>query len=65
LVNGIANRLGFGANPPDVCPAALALGRLGNPGPAAAPVAAANSAGGNAHVPSGGPRNLLNALFGK
>jgi AsmA protein len=65
LVNGIANRLGFGANPPDVCPAALALGRLGNPGPAAAPEAAANSPGANEPAASGGPKDLLNALFGK
>jgi len=65
LLSGIANRLGIGPNSPDVCPAALALGRLGTPGPAAAPETAANSSGANAPALSGGPKNLLNALFGK
>jgi AsmA protein len=47
---------------PDVCPAALALGRLGAPGPAAeseSAMAKSTKSG------SGGPQNLLNALFGK
>jgi len=64
LLGGIANRLGIGPNP-DVCPAALALARLGNPGPAAAPETAANSAGTNTPAASSGPKNLLNALVGK
>jgi AsmA protein len=64
LLGGIANRLGIGASP-DVCPAALALGRLGNPGPAAAPETATNSARTSAPALTGGPKNLLNALFGK
>jgi AsmA protein len=65
LLGGIVNRLGIDASPPDVCPAALALARLGNPGPAAAPETAANSAVTNTPAASGGPKNLLNALFGK
>jgi AsmA protein len=65
LLGGIVNRLGIGSSPTDVCPAALALARLGNPGPAAAPETGANSAGINTPAASGGPKNLLNALFGK
>jgi AsmA protein len=65
LLGGIVNRLGIGTTPPDVCPAALALARLGNPGPATAPETAANSADATTPAPSGGPKNLLNALFGK
>lgn len=64
LLGGIANRLGIGASQ-DVCPAALSLGRLGNSGPAAAPETAVHSAGPNTPALSGGPKNLLNALFGK
>jgi hypothetical protein len=47
---------------PDVCPAALALGRLGAPGPEAESESVfdkTKKSGG------GGPQNLLNALFGK
>ncbi len=55
-----AGQLGLANN--DVCPAALALGRLGKPGPAAPPVAAPAAPGA---APSTGPRNLLNAIFGK
>jgi AsmA protein len=47
---------------PDICPAALALGRLGAPGPAAAsPTADSAPAAGK----TSGPQNLLNALLGK
>ncbi len=49
----------------DVCPAALSLARLGKPGPAAPPEAAAASAGTNGGTPNGGPKSLLNVLFGK
>jgi AsmA protein len=47
---------------PDVCPVALALGRLGAPGPEAESESVfdkTKKSGG------GGPQNLLNALFGK
>jgi AsmA protein len=67
LLGTIANQLHLISPPtaapaPDICPAALALGRLGAPGPAPAaaqPGAPAQSA------PASGPQNLLNSLFGK
>jgi AsmA protein len=67
LLGTIANQLHLispqAATPaPDVCPAALALARLGAPGPAPAatqPGAPATPA------PASGPQNLLNSLFGK
>ncbi|WP_299957196.1 AsmA family protein [Acidocella sp.] len=49
----------------DICPAALKLGRFGQPGPAAAitqPPSA--STPGAVSPPSGGPKNLLNGLLG-
>jgi AsmA protein len=49
---------------PDVCPAALNLGRLGQPGPAAPPPDNATPVTGQAPAISG-PKSLLNALFGK
>jgi uncharacterized protein involved in outer membrane biogenesis len=55
--------LGIGASG-DVCPAALSLGRLGQPGPAAPPVTKAPASQGAAPALSG-PQNLLNSLFGK
>jgi AsmA protein len=49
---------------PDVCPAALSLGRLGQPGPAAPPPE--NTALMPDAAPAlSGPKSLLNALFGK
>jgi AsmA protein len=61
LAGAIANTV-VQTPPPDVCPAALALGRLGQQGPAAAaqqpsPTATAS--------PASGPKSLLNILFGK
>ena len=49
----------------DICPAALKLGRFGQPGPAAA-ITQPPSAGmpGAAAPPSGAPKNLLNGLLG-
>lgn len=47
------------ANSGDICPAALNLGRFGQPGPAAGAVAKLPASG----VP-GGPKNLLNGLLG-
>jgi hypothetical protein len=61
VLNNIAQKLGVNAGG-DVCPAALDLGRLGQPGPAASPLPASGSGG---TAPSSGPRNLLNLLFGK
>jgi AsmA protein len=56
----------LGVSQPDVCPVALNLGRLGQPGPAAPPpVAAAASANGLIPTISSGPKSLLNSLFGK
>ncbi|HQT65096.1 MAG: hypothetical protein B7Z75_01315 [Acidocella sp. 20-57-95] len=56
----------------DICPAALALGRLGKPGPAATPLAAAMPAAGSSPVAGGpppqapaSPKNLLNSLLGQ
>jgi AsmA protein len=65
----VASVLGIGpATPvvalPDVCPTALALGRLGVPGPAPAAASAAAAQPGAAPAPSG-PQNLMNSLFGK
>jgi AsmA protein len=65
VVNGLGLNgvIGNGAQP-DPCPAALALGRLGQPGPAPeAPVADTPAAAGA--KPPSGPQNLLNSLFGK
>ncbi len=56
----------------DICPAALALGRLGKPGPAAAPLASAAptisvppSPNGTPTPTPSGPKNLLNSLLGQ
>jgi AsmA protein len=49
--------------PADVCPAALALGRLGQPGPAAPPPPQPATA--DKATPIAGPKNLLKILFGK
>jgi AsmA protein len=55
----------IGAGPaPDVCPAALDLGRLGQPGPAPAAPSTPQPGTTPAKTPSG-PQNLLNTLFGK
>ncbi len=53
-----------GGPAPDVCPAALNLGRLGQAGPAAPPPVTSTSVSGQAPAISG-PKSLLNALFGK
>jgi uncharacterized protein involved in outer membrane biogenesis len=64
IVNGLGLGQALAKADPDVCPAALALGRLGASGPAAEAPAAMNApASGNA--PTSGPQNLLNSLFGK
>lgn len=62
LLGAIVNTLGLGGD--DVCPAALALARLGQPGPAAAMPAVAPPGGAVGKVISG-PQNLLNSLFNK
>lgn len=49
----------------DVCPAALALARLGQPGPPAPPMLTAQTLGSTPAIGIGGPKNLLNALLGK
>jgi AsmA protein len=64
LFGSIASKLGIN-NAVDVCPAALALGRLGNPGPAAEPQSANQQGSGNAAAPMSAPKSLLNAIFGK
>jgi AsmA protein len=53
-----------GGPAPDVCPAALTLARLGQPGPAPAAPSTPQSGATPAKPPSG-PQNLLNGLFGK
>ncbi|MDR3520306.1 MAG: AsmA family protein [Acidocella sp.] len=54
------------ANTNDLCPAALALGRLGKPGPAAPPPVSATPAANGAAPPApSGPKNLLNLLNGQ
>jgi len=63
VLSRAANTLGIGGTSGDVCPAALALGRLGQPGPAAPPMAAPSGGIGSAVL--SGPRNLLNTLLGK
>ncbi len=65
LLGNIAAAVGLGgAASGDVCPAALALGRLGQPGPAAPASAGAPASLGLPAI-TAGPRSLLNALFGK
>jgi AsmA protein len=64
VLNDIASTLGVDGSG-DVCPAALALGRLGQPGPAAAPLPATNNINGVAGKVLSGPRNLLDSLFSK
>ena len=51
-------------NEADVCPAALSLARMGQPGPAPA-AAGAQSAPASSGQPQNGPRSLLNSLLGK
>jgi AsmA protein len=60
------NLLGIGdpRNAGDACPAALSLGRLGQPGPAAPPMGKAGAPGGTAPALRG-PQNLLNTLLSK
>jgi AsmA protein len=56
----------LGVSQPDVCPVALNLGRLGQPGPAAPPpFASASSSNGIIPTITSGPKSLLNSLFGK
>jgi AsmA protein len=62
LVGSILNDVTQAA-PPDVCPAALALGRLGQPGSAAPPPPQPATA--DKTTPITGPKNLLKILFGK
>ncbi|MDE8345062.1 MAG: AsmA family protein [Acidocella sp.] len=63
VLGQIAGSLGIGPQA-DVCPAALSLGRLGQPGPAAPkPASSTNTVPGTGTAK--GPQNLLNALFGK
>jgi AsmA protein len=58
VLGNIVGALGGGSS--DACPAALALGRLGNPGPA--PAAVTQTEGLAPKIISG-PKNLLNSLF--
>ncbi len=65
LLGELANSLGLGgsASSADICPAALSLARMGQPGPT--PPAMSNApATGSAPLPAG-PTNLLNAILGK
>ncbi len=62
LLGNIASAVGLGT--PDICPDALALARLGQPGPAAPPPTNISS-GGIITPLTNGPKNLLNSLFGK
>jgi uncharacterized protein involved in outer membrane biogenesis len=62
LLGNVATAIGLGSKP-DVCPDALSLGRLGQPGPAAAGLPPANPADGAPPPP--GPKSLLNSLFSK
>jgi len=64
ILGDAASALGIGGSSGDVCPAALALGRLGQPGPAAPPMAKAPVSGIGAAITSG-PKNLLNELLNK
>lgn len=49
----------------DVCPAALSLARMGQPGPAPAAPASNASAPASQSPPQSSPRSLLNSLLGK
>jgi AsmA protein len=62
LLGNIASAVGLGT--PDICPDALSLARLGQPGPAAPPPTNVSS-GGIITPITNGPKNLLNSLFGK
>jgi uncharacterized protein involved in outer membrane biogenesis len=62
LLGNIASAVGLGT--PDICPDALSLARLGQPGPAAPPPTNVSSGGIIAPI-TNGPKNLLNSLFGK
>ena len=65
LLGELANSLGIGGGAPssaDICPAALSLARMGQPGPAPGAMTKAPATGPAA--PSG-PTNLLNAILGK
>ena len=64
ILGRAANMLGIG-NGGDVCPVALNLGRLGQPGPAASPMAAAPTASSIVAPALSGPKNLLDSLFSK
>jgi len=63
IVNGLGLSGAVSKATPDVCPAALALGRLGVPGPAAESPAAQSNAAGSGKI--SGPQSLLNVLLGK
>lgn len=64
ILGQLASTFGIG-NGGDVCPAALKLGRLGESGPAAPPMAAAPAGTGVSAPAVNAPKNLLNSLFGK
>jgi AsmA protein len=63
MLGNIVNALGLDDSG-DVCPAALALGRLGQPGPAAPP-SVTTTPGRTAEPTQRGPKSLLDSLFGK
>jgi uncharacterized protein involved in outer membrane biogenesis len=66
LLGELAGSLGLGggsASSADICPAALSLARMGQPGPAPQAMTRAPAAG-PAPLPAG-PTNLLNAILGK
>jgi uncharacterized protein involved in outer membrane biogenesis len=66
LLGELANSLGLGgsaASSADICPAALSLARLGQPGPA--PQAPASAPAASPSPLPAGPTNLLNAILGK
>jgi AsmA protein len=66
LLGELAHSLGLGGSPAssaDICPAALSLARMGQPGPAPQPMSKAPAAS-PAPAPAG-PTDLLNAILGK
>ena len=66
LLGELASSLGLGGRAPssgDICPAALSLARMGQPGPA--PGAMANAPATGPAAQPAGPTNLLNSILGK
>jgi AsmA protein len=65
LLGKVAGALTGNNSEADICPAALSLARMGQPGPAPAPASSTAAPSGTSQPRQTGPRSLLNGLLGQ